>query len=284
MKSILFFSLLFFIGIYTFINGFFLTRYEIENKNKCQFFNFQNKKINNCQVSNKKRIIWFLIDGLRFDFLKNESKVYQNHFPFLFELLKKENSILYKFLSDAPTTTSQRLKGLLCGNLPTFLDAGKNFDSDLLHSDNLIHQMKVNNKTSVILGKSLKIKKFQGDDTWGNLFKSSDFSRSRLFPAFNVKDLDTVDNGIMGYLETEILGNETKIEELYKNETKYGESFHFRKWDFLVAHFLGVDHAGHRYGIYHPRMYEKLRQMNSILELIVSKMDNETVLMLFVLF
>jgi GPI ethanolamine phosphate transferase 3 subunit O len=97
-----------------------------------------------------------------------------------------------------------------------------------------------------------------------------------------VKDLDTVDNGILRYLETEIVGNENEIEGLYKNETKYGKSFHFRKWDFLVAHFLGVDHAGHRYGIYHPRMNEKLKQMNSVLELIVSKMDNDTILMLFV--
>ena len=182
----LFVCSLFFIGIYTFINGFFLTRIEIETKNKCKKFKIQNISIDTCERNltnkKKKKIIWFIIDAFRFDFLLNESKSYQNHFPFLFQLLEKKNSKLFKFMSDAPTTTSQRLKGLLCGNLPTFLDAGKNFDSDILQSDNLIHQLKMNKKTTVILG----------DDTWGNLFNLTDFTRSRLYPAFNVKDLNSV--------------------------------------------------------------------------------------------
>ncbi len=33
-------------------------------------------------------------------------------------------------------------------------------------------------------------------------------------------------------------------------------------WDVLVAHYLGVDHAGHTYGAASPQMYDKLRQMD----------------------
>lgn len=38
-----------------------------------------------------------------------------------------------------------------------------------------------------------------GDDTWESLFPKS-FYRSLPFPSFNVKDLHTVDNGILQHL------------------------------------------------------------------------------------
>lgn len=36
-------------------------------------------------------------------------------------------------------------------------------------------------------------------------------------------------------------------------------------WDLLVAHYLGVDHCGHRYGPTHPEMARKLSEMNDML-------------------
>ena len=35
-------------------------------------------------------------------------------------------------------------------------------------------------------------------------------------------------------------------------------------WDVLVAHFLGVDHCGHRVGPDHPAMADKLTQMDGV--------------------
>lgn len=40
-----------------------------------------------------------------------------------------------------------------------------------------------------------------GDDTWESLFPRR-FHRSLPFPSFNVKDLHTVDNGILQHLYT----------------------------------------------------------------------------------
>lgn len=40
---------------------------------------------------------------------------------------------------------------------------------------------------------------FMGDDTWENLFPNQ-FHRSLPFPSFIVKDLHTVDNGILQHL------------------------------------------------------------------------------------
>jgi len=51
------------------------------------------------------------------------------------------------------------------------------------------------------------------------------FKNSFPFPSFDVKDLHLVDNGIIEHL----------VPELQKSN-----------WKVLIAHFLGVDHCGHR--------------------------------------
>ena len=148
---------------------------------------------------------------------------------------------MLKFIADPPTTTLQRLKGLTTGSLPTFIDLGSNFASDQLIEDNVISQM-----TSLNMNLT-----FMGDDTWIQLFPAS-FQRSYPFPSFDVWDIDTVDRGVESHLFTEM------------NDSN---------WNLLVAHCLGVDHVGHRYGPQHPAMPLKLAQMNDIIERIVNSMD-----------
>lgn len=47
-------------------------------------------------------------------------------------------------------------------------------------------------------------------------------------------------------------------------------------WNLIVAHFLGVDHAGHRYGPFHSEMGRKLLEMNEIIKQITEQIDNST--------
>src|SRR5947199_10384957 len=47
-------------------------------------------------------------------------------------------------------------------------------------------------------------------------------------------------------------------------------------WDVMVGHFLGVDHAGHRYGPDHPAMTTKLRQMDEFIGRLVESVDDQT--------
>lgn len=49
-------------------------------------------------------------------------------------------------------------------------------------------------------------------------------------------------------------------------------------WDVLIAHFLGVDHCGHKYGPMHFQMSRKLDEMNKVVESIVDTMDYDTTL------
>jgi len=149
--------------------------------------------------------------------------------------------------ADAPTTTLQRLKGLTTGGLPTFIDAGSNFASSEIMEDNLVAQLRAAGRRVT----------FMGDDTWTSLFPAS-FTREFPFPSFNVKDLDSVDDGICLHI----------FEELERRDS----------WDVLIAHFLGVDHCGHRYGPNHPAMTGKLQQMDGVVRRVLPLMDDDTLL------
>lgn len=101
-----------------------------------------------------------------------------------------------------------------------------------------------------------------GDDTWTTVFPTS-FAPNMTFPydSFNVEDLHTVDEGVIEH-----------VFPLLEDESK--------PWDFLIGHFLGVDHVGHRLGPDHPVMKTKLEQMDRVLRDIVDLLDDETLLVL----
>ncbi|PON81885.1 Type I phosphodiesterase/nucleotide pyrophosphatase/phosphate transferase [Trema orientale] len=93
-----------------------------------------------------------------------------------------------------------------------------------------------------------------GDDTWTQLFPHH-FERSYPFPSFNVKDLHTVDNGCIDNL----------LPSLYQED-----------WDVLIAHFLGVDHAGHIFGVDSIQMLEKLEQYNVVLQKVIEVLKSQS--------
>ncbi len=201
-------------------------------------------------VSSNFKVILIIIDALRFDFVrqrrpsdddddgKNEtnSPYYVDKLTVISRLLNDHsaNSKLFKFIADPPTTTTQRIVGLTSGSLPTFIQVGSNFATAEINEDNFIDQLRRKGMNAVFLG----------DDTWTKIYPNR-FIRNYPFDSFNVWDLDTVDTGIQNHL----------FAELEKPD-----------WRLLVAHFLGVDHCGHRYGPNHPEMRRKLLEMNQLLE------------------
>ncbi|KAJ6663037.1 hypothetical protein lerEdw1_010858, partial [Lerista edwardsae] len=197
------------------------------------------------------RAVLVLIDALHLDFARFEParrapRPFQNRLPTLRRLAGRHGR-LYRFRADPPTTTMQRIKGLTTGCLPTFVDAGSNFASYAVQEDNLLWQLAQNGRRVV----------FMGDDTWEGLFPRA-FARAHFFPSFNVKDLHTVDAGILQHLYRTVDGGE---------------------WDLLIAHFLGVDHCGHTYGPDHPEMAKKLSQMDEMLRSLVDHLANDTLLL-----
>ncbi|KAM6902962.1 GPI ethanolamine phosphate transferase 3 [Xenentodon cancila] len=245
----------YFVGIYVFVGGFLLVRLEVNRTSTCgDVLEPGPGPSDFCRALPRfRRAVILIIDALKIDFArfdpnKTDPRPYENKLPVLEETVASRpfHSRLYPFRADPPTTTMQRIKGFTTGSLPTFVDVGNNFASSAILEDNLIHQ----------LGQKGKRVVFMGDDTWESLFPKK-FYRSLPFPSFNVKDLHTVDNGILQHLYTTMVGDE---------------------WDVLVAHFLGVDHCGHRFGPDHPAMADKLTQMDGVIRSVIDRLQNDTLL------
>ncbi|ESQ41710.1 hypothetical protein EUTSA_v10012592mg [Eutrema salsugineum] len=196
------------------------------------------------------RVVIIVLDALRIDFVAPsaffpEPKPWMDKLTILQKLASANDSSakIFKAFADPPTTSLQRLKGLTTGGLPTFIDVGNSFGAPAIVEDNFINQLVRNGKRLVMMG----------DDTWTQLFPNQ-FQKSYPFPSFNVKDLDTVDNGCIEHL----------FPTLYEDD-----------WDILIAHFLGVDHAGHIYGVDSIPMVNKLEQYNTVLEKVIDILESQ---------
>ncbi|EGE85656.1 phosphatidylinositol glycan, class O [Blastomyces dermatitidis ATCC 18188] len=263
------------VGIFFFTKGFLLARLVLENKSECTVLPFEGTAAaavgaDSSQVATDRgcwhpktfdKAIVLVIDALRYDFTVpfrptvegEQPQHFHNHFPILYETAVEspDKAFLLPFIADAPTTTLQRLKGLTTGTLPTFIDAGSNFAGTAIDEDNLIAQLHGAGKRIVHLG----------DDTWQSLFPGLfDADLSHPYDSFNVRDLHTVDNGVIEHLFPLLHAN---------NATK---------WDVVVGHFLGVDHAGHRYGPNHAAMAAKLNQMDQVVRDVIRSIDESTLL------
>ncbi|RLV95788.1 GPI ethanolamine phosphate transferase 3 [Spathaspora sp. JA1] len=234
-----------FIGVGLFTKGYLLSRHVLPNIAECG--------VDSCiRPAKYDKMVFLVIDALRFDFtipVPESNQYYHNNFPILYDLAQTDSGVLLKFMADPPTTTLQRLKGLTTGSLPTFIDAGSNFNGDHIDEDNWLLQLRNLNKTIA----------FMGDDTWTALFEDYiDVNLNFPYDSLNVWDLHTVDNGVIEHLYPLIHQHDT--------------------WDVLIGHFLGVDHVGHRYGPNHFTMKEKLNQMNQVIEQVVANLDENTLL------
>lgn len=98
----------------------------------------------------RSRVMFVLVDALRYDFTEYDASIesplfYQNKLPVMREMLDRwpGRTRLFRFMADPPTTTLQRVKALVTGSLPTFVDASSNFAAMELQEDNIIFQVEL---------------------------------------------------------------------------------------------------------------------------------------------
>ncbi|GET88876.1 hypothetical protein, conserved [Leishmania tarentolae] len=165
-------------------------------------------------------------------------------------------SVSFFLVADAPTTTAQRIKAIATGTMPAFLEAGSNFNSEAIVTDSIVRQM---NGSAVLLG----------DDTWEKMFPNTPawrhWKKAVGVPSFDVADFDTNDNAVLGEIYS-VLAAETPEAVARASVTSHAEAEesegHAR---LVVAHFLGIDHVGHRLDSNNPFMDRKILQLDQML-------------------
>eukprot|EP00762_Andalucia_godoyi_P005176 ANDGO_03961.mRNA.1 GPI ethanolamine phosphate transferase 3 len=251
----LFFFLAFVAGIVCFTAGFLLTRTTLEARSTSRDIahasDWARRKFDN--------MVLVCVDGLRYDMadpsvVVPEDDTYRGKFKFVRSLLQKEPSraSFSKFVADAPTATYQRLKGITTGSLPTFIDVGTQFDNDNLTEDTWLDHLRDQNRTVVQIG----------DEMWSLLFSDDRIARIHNGPSLNVFDLYTVDEVVDQY----------KLQELAKENGP---------WELLILHYLGLDHAGHRYSVHDPNMAERASHYDTELRRAIDHQPKNTVFIMF---
>ncbi|WVZ09351.1 hypothetical protein V8G54_013881 [Vigna mungo] len=187
------------------------------------------------------RLVLMVIDGLPAEFVLGKkgqppSKVFMEAMPYTQSLLANGTAVGYHAIAAAPTVTMPRLKAMVSGAIGGFLDVAFNFNTQAYLEDNLLAQFfKIGWKMVM-----------NGDDTWLKLFPGL-FERHDGVTSFFVKDTVQVDQNVSRHL----------VDELRKDD-----------WNFLILHYLGLDHVGHLGGRNSVLMASKLFEMDEVVKTI----------------
>ncbi|XBW37640.1 hypothetical protein QEN19_003222 [Hanseniaspora menglaensis] len=197
------------------------------------------------------KLVIVMIDALRTDFLYYKEN---SQFGNIHQLINDGKGIGFTAFANPPTVTLPRLKGILTGSTPIFLDAILNVaegddSSNLKDHDSILKQFALNNK---------KIN-FYGDDTWLKLFGDKMFNECEGTSSFFVKDFTDVDNNVTRHIQP----NLNKKDE----------------WDILILHYLGLDHIGHAMGSSNPEMVLKQKELDSIVKELYDSLDDDSLLL-----
>uniref|UniRef100_A0AAV1TMS9 GPI ethanolamine phosphate transferase 2 C-terminal domain-containing protein n=1 Tax=Peronospora matthiolae TaxID=2874970 RepID=A0AAV1TMS9_9STRA len=211
------------------------------------------------------RLVVVLIDALRADMVlgsgamrkdqeadgydgKEELNVFM---PFTRALVTSGSALGYVAHASVPTVTMPRVKALVTGKAPVFIDILKNFNSGALEEDaNLVSLMATSGKRVV----------FYGDDTWLKLFPTT-FARAEGTSGFYTRDTVDVDNNVTRHLTEEL--------DPTMQHAKSGD------WDVLVLHYLGLDHVGHLRGPRSRLMQKKMQEMDRVMQLVVDSVREQ---------
>ncbi|XP_071648879.1 GPI ethanolamine phosphate transferase 2 isoform X2 [Temnothorax longispinosus] len=197
------------------------------------------------------KLIIMVIDGLRWDFVAGPMG--QAAMPLTSNLLVNSTGCLLRAKLQSPTVTMPRIKAMMTGTVPNFIDIVLNLRSKPLHSDSLLLQANEHGHRLV----------FYGDDTWLSLFPRI-FDRHDGTSSFFVTDFTEVDNNVTRHIRDEL---------------------NYNDWTVMILHYLGLDHIGHVEGPFGASIKSKLQEMDEIVAQIAQRVqdwNNDRVPTLFI--
>ncbi|KAL0869706.1 hypothetical protein ABMA27_005946 [Loxostege sticticalis] len=211
--------------------------------------------------SGEHSVVLMVIDSLRYDFVTEE------YMPFTAELLKNKSACIYVSLAEPPTVTMPRIKSperkilkaqwrrtinfwrdifaMMTGSVSTFADVALNFGAPAVRGDSVLRAAAARGRRSVMYG----------DDTWLRLFPGL-WAEYDGTTSFYVTDYTEVDNNVTRHLDKVLTPDD-------KNKPTF---------DFLVLHYLGLDHIGHLQGARSPQIKPKLLEMDAVVKKIFTAM------------
>lgn len=199
------------------------------------------------------KLILIVIDALGSEFIPTirdgESTTETSAMPFLEKMIRLKLAMSFIAKAATPTVTMPRLKAMVSGTIPSFMDIIYNLATDVsdFHDDNVLRTAWAHNKSLV----------FYGDDTWLSLFNRDMFIRAKETFSFFASDYTAVDTNV-----TEMALPEVEREQI--------------DWDYLILHYLGLDHIGHVFGSNDvPLIREKLLEMDTVIMNIHSNMNKK---------
>lgn len=212
--------------------------------------------------SGENIVVLMVIDGLRYDFVTEE------YMPYAGELLKNKSACIYVSVAEPPTVTMPRIKSperkkekaqwrrtinfwrdifaMMTGSVSTFADVALNFGAPAVRGDSVLRVANSRGRKSVMYG----------DDTWLRLFPGL-WTESDGTTSFFVTDYTEVDNNVTRHLDKVLKPDDDKQPT----------------FDFLVLHYLGLDHIGHLEGARSPKIKPKLLEMDEVVKKIFTAMQ-----------
>ncbi|KAL7721565.1 GPI ethanolamine phosphate transferase 3 [Entamoeba marina] len=238
MKDLPFYLIIFSLSLtslYLFASGFFLTSVPLSQSSQCndtQFTNTLYASTYDLKCWSQplfKRAVYLFIDALRYDFAYStpDETPYHGKMKHMRTMGEPIHTKRYHYTAHYPTTTAQRLKGLTCGIVPSFVEAADTFNSPVIVEDSYVKQYHENGVKFNVVGNIL----------WKNSFTTL-LNDIKTGPSLDVTDRDSIDFQCASEL---------------KNQMKEGVN------DVVLFHTLGLDHNGHYHRkIRHEEMYKKL--------------------------
>ncbi|KAJ8717987.1 hypothetical protein PYW07_005917 [Mythimna separata] len=190
--------------------------------------------------SGENSVVLMVIDGLRYDFVTEE------YMPYTGQLLKNKSACIYVSVAEPPTVTMPRIKAMMTGSVSTFADVALNFGAPAVRGDSVLRVANARGRRTVMYG----------DDTWLRLFPGL-WAESDGTTSFYVSDYTEVDNNVTRHLDKVLTPDENKKPT----------------FDFLVLHYLGLDHIGHLEGARSPKIKPKLLEMDEVVKKIFTAMQ-----------
>ncbi|OMJ19498.1 GPI ethanolamine phosphate transferase 2 [Smittium culicis] len=249
-------------GVYYFFTGFLPQKITVNKKSTWELAytnSLEIKTENDLLAPKYDKLVFMVVDALR-KYHKKLSYIsfltLESHSTLAPNLLQ---TIGFTANAKIPTVTLPRIKAMMTGTIPGYIDAVTNLLESEKSSgtsddqqDSIIWQLVNASKKNIHM---------YGDDTWLRLFPNS-FTEYEGTTSFYVSDTVQVDLNVT-----------RNLDKSFSNPTNTDSP----NWDALILHYLGLDHIGHLEGPNSKLMPPKQKEMDDIVKKIYSQIEKNDI-------